>query len=58
MTIKTSVGEDHRSRISRVISNNGGVVLSMVAKEISLEEAFVIITEQNLSLLTKEGQAS
>ncbi|NMB12810.1 MAG: ABC transporter ATP-binding protein [Firmicutes bacterium] len=58
LTIKTSVGEDHRSRISRVISNNGGVVLSMVAKEISLEEAFVIITEQNLSLLTKEGQAS
>lgn len=58
LTIKTSVGEDHRSQISRVISNNGGVVLSMVAKEISLEEAFVIITEQNLSLLTKEGQAS
>jgi ABC-type multidrug transport system ATPase subunit len=58
LTIKTTVGEDHRSQISRVISNNGGVVLSMVAKEISLEEAFVIITEQNLSLLTKEGQAS
>ncbi|NMB46845.1 MAG: ABC transporter ATP-binding protein [Firmicutes bacterium] len=58
LTIKTSVDEDHRSDISRVISNNGGVVLSMVAEEISLEEAFVIITEQNLSLLTKEGQAS
>ena len=58
LTIKTTVGEDHRSQISRVISNNGGVVLSMVAKEMSLEEAFVIITEQNLSLLTKEGQAS
>lgn len=58
LTIKTSVGKDYRSEISRVISNHGGVVLSMVAKEISLEEAFVIITEQNLSLLTEEGQAS
>ncbi|NLJ24396.1 MAG: ABC transporter ATP-binding protein [Firmicutes bacterium] len=58
LTIKTDVGEDHRAEISRIISSNGGVVLSMVAKEISLEEAFVIITEKNLSLLTKEGQAS
>ena len=58
LTIKTDVGEDHRAEISRIISSNGGVVLSMVAKEISLEEAFVIITEKNLSLLTKEGQVS
>ncbi len=58
LVIKADTGEDHRSQISRVISHNGGVVLSMVAKELSLEEAFVIITEQNLSLLTKEGQAS
>ncbi|NLJ86947.1 MAG: ABC transporter ATP-binding protein [Firmicutes bacterium] len=58
LVIKTGTEEDYRPQISRVISNNGGVVLSMVAKELSLEEAFVIITEQNLSLLTKEGQAS
>ncbi|NMB24676.1 MAG: ABC transporter ATP-binding protein [Firmicutes bacterium] len=58
LRIKADTGEDHRSQISRTISQNGGVVLSMVAKELSLEEAFVIITEQNLSLLTKEGQAS
>lgn len=58
LRITTGTGEDHRSEISRTISQNGGVVLSMVAKELSLEEAFVIITEQNLSLLTKEGQAS
>ncbi|NLA57374.1 MAG: ABC transporter ATP-binding protein [Firmicutes bacterium] len=58
LTVKTTMDDDYRAHISRVISSHGGIVLSMVAKEISLEEAFVIITEQNLSLLTKEGQAS
>jgi ABC-2 type transport system ATP-binding protein len=58
LTVKTTMDDDYRAQISRVIASHGGIVLSMVAKEISLEEAFVIITEQNLSLLTKEGQAS
>ncbi|NLK07892.1 MAG: ABC transporter ATP-binding protein [Firmicutes bacterium] len=58
LRIKADVGEDHRAQISKTIAETGGVVLSMQTKELSLEEAFVIITEQNLSLLTKEGQAS
>ena len=58
LTVKTTMDDDYRAQISRVIASHGGIVLSMVAKEISLEEAFVIITEQNLSLLTKEGHAS
>ncbi|HHV94731.1 MAG TPA: ABC transporter ATP-binding protein [Firmicutes bacterium] len=58
LTVKTTMDDDYRAQISRVISSHGGTVLSMAAKEISLEEAFIIITEQNLSLLTKEGRAS
>lgn len=58
LVIKTKADGDYRSQISRVISGNGGVVLSMTVKDISLEDAFVTITESNISLLAKEGQAS
>ncbi len=56
--VKTKADADHRADISRLISSMGGVVLSLSTKELSLEEAFVTITENNLSLLTKEGEAS
>lgn len=53
--INTDTQEDYRPQISRAIAAAGGTILSMQAKELSLEDAFVTITEKNLSLLTKEA---
>lgn len=58
LRIKTKADADYRAQVSRLIAGAGGVVLSLSTKELSLEEAFVTITENNLSLLTKEGEAS
>jgi ABC-type multidrug transport system ATPase subunit len=52
--IKTDTEHDYRPKISRAIAGAGGTILSMQAKELSLEDAFVTITEKNLSLLTEE----
>ena len=58
LRIKTLVGRDYRSEISEAITKQGGIILSMKTKEMSLEDAFVTITEQNVSLLTKgEGKS-
>lgn len=54
ITVKTDTAEDYRSQISRAIAQAGGTILSLQAKELSLEDAFVTITEQNLSMLTEE----
>ena len=54
LLIKTDTQQDYRSQISRAIAGAGGTILSMQAKELSLEDAFVTITEKNLSLLTEE----
>ena len=32
LTIKTTMDDDYRAQISRVIASHGGIVLSMVAK--------------------------
>ncbi len=42
---------DHRAEISRMLTEKGGVVLGINAKEMSLEEAFMKITSENISLL-------
>ncbi len=39
--------EDVRARLSRVISDAGGLILKMQGEEMSLEEAFVTITSQD-----------
>jgi ABC-type multidrug transport system ATPase subunit len=39
---------DARSRLSRLIAEAGGVILKMQSEEMSLEEAFVTITSQNV----------
>jgi ABC-2 type transport system ATP-binding protein len=39
---------DARSRLSRLIAESGGVILKMQGEEMSLEEAFVTITSQNV----------
>jgi ABC-2 type transport system ATP-binding protein len=43
--------EDVRARLSRLIAEEGGVILKMQSQEISLEEAFVTITSQNVAQL-------
>ena len=56
--MKTKADQDYRGQISSTVFNQGGVVLAFSRQEMSLEEAFVTITEKNLSLLTKEDSAA
>ncbi|MBA7634294.1 Vitamin B12 import ATP-binding protein BtuD [subsurface metagenome] len=59
LTTKVKAGKDYRAQISEAISQQGGVVLGIKKKEMSLEEAFITITEKNISLLTeKEKEAA
>lgn len=58
MTLKLSSDKDYRSELSRKIVDMGGVVLDMRRHEMTLEEAFVTITEKNINLLAKEGSAA
>jgi len=58
LSIKTKADRDYRGQLSTAIASRGGVVLSLRRHEMSLEEAFVTITEKNLSLLTEEGPAA
>jgi len=58
LSVKTKADKDYRGLLSTAIANGGGVVLDLRRHEMSLEEAFVTITEKNLSLLTKEGPAA
>jgi len=52
ITLKVTTDKDHRAEISATIAKNGGVVLGINTREMSLEEAFVTITQKNISLLT------
>ncbi|HDZ49720.1 MAG TPA: ABC transporter ATP-binding protein [Candidatus Aerophobetes bacterium] len=56
LTIKVKADKDYRAQISEAISQQGGVVLGIKKKEMSLEEAFITITEKNISLLTEKEQ--
>jgi len=59
LTIKVNADKDYRAQISEAISQQGGIVLGIKKKEMSLEEAFITITEKNISLLTeKEKEAA
>lgn len=55
--IKTTTQRDVRPDIVRAIASCGNVVIDFRKHEMSLEEAFVTITEKNISLLAKEGVA-
>ena len=44
-------GQDVRPRLSQLITESGGVILGMESEEMSLEEAFVTFTNQNVSRL-------
>jgi len=54
LIIKVKADKDYRAQISETISREKGIVLGIKTKEMSLEEAFITITEKNISLLTKE----
>jgi ABC-2 type transport system ATP-binding protein len=53
LSLKLDATADFRPQIFAAISNHGGIIVDMRTKEMSLEEAFVTITEQNVSLLAK-----
>ena len=54
IVLKVPSDKDYRSEISRCLMGAGAVLLGMREKEMSLEEAFVTITQENVSLFTSE----
>lgn len=56
-TIKIHISgrEDCRSEISRILILQGNLIINMKASQMSLEEAFVTITEKNTLLLAGKG---
>jgi ABC-type multidrug transport system ATPase subunit len=51
LTLRVKSDRDYRAQISETISRQGGIVLGIKVKEMSLEEAFITITQKNISLL-------
>lgn len=58
LSLNTGADKDYRGQLSTAVIQAGGVIVDLRRHEMSLEEAFVTITEKNLSLLTKEGPAA
>ena len=56
VSLKTD--RDYRPELSQFLYQNGYLPLSMKAKEMSLEEAFITITQQNISLLARGEEAA
>ncbi len=54
LVIKVKTDKDHRDEIVRTISSEGGAILGLKLREMSLEEAFVTITRKNVSSLLGE----
>ena len=52
LDVKIGTDKDYRASLSRYITDQGATIIGMATKEMSLEEAFVTITEQNISLFT------
>jgi len=55
LSIKVKTDKDYRAEISGAISQQGGVVLGIKIKEMSLEDAFITITQKNISLLASNA---
>jgi ABC-type multidrug transport system ATPase subunit len=51
LNVTLGAQQDARSRLSRLIAEQGGVVLKMHSEEMSLEKAFVTITSHNVAQL-------
>jgi len=54
LVVKVKTDRDHRDEIVRTISSQGGAILGLKLREMSLEEAFVTITQKNISSLAGE----
>ena len=55
MVVKVATDRDYRSEVSRLLVERGVVLLGLREKAVSLEEAFVTITQENLGLFTDGG---
>ncbi|MCD6574579.1 ABC transporter ATP-binding protein [Candidatus Aerophobetes bacterium] len=58
LILKITTDKDHRAEISAAIAEKGGVVLGIKIREMSLEEAFITITQKNISLLASNKEAT
>lgn len=54
LTVTVGSDRDYRAEVSKAVSANKAALLGLATDEMSLEEAFMTITEHNISLLTKE----
>jgi len=55
LSIKVKTDKDYRAEISKAVSQQGGIVLGIKIKEMSLEDAFITITQKNISLLASNA---
>jgi len=53
LSLKLDTSTDFRPQISAAVSTQGGVIVGMHTKEMSLEEAFITITDQTVSMLAE-----
>ncbi|MBI5880125.1 MAG: ABC transporter ATP-binding protein [Chloroflexi bacterium] len=58
IAVSTPADGDYRAPISQCITSHGGVILAMRQVTLSLEEAFVTITTDNVARLTDAGKAA
>ncbi len=58
MLVRTDIDRDYRADISKAITSQDSTIIGMKSLEMSLEEAFVTITQQNISLLTEATEGS
>jgi len=56
LNLRISSNKDYRAQISQAITQQKGIVLGIKEKEMSLEDAFITITQKNISLLTISGK--
>ena len=54
LVVKVKTDTDHRDELVKTISSQGGAILGLKLREMSLEEAFVTITQKNVSSLLGE----
>lgn len=58
LSVTVSADNDYRADVSRAVSASKASLLGLTTDEMSLEEAFMTITEHNISLLTKEVEGN
>jgi ABC-type multidrug transport system ATPase subunit len=55
ITVTVDEAEDYRLRLSRIITEGGGYIVGWKKAELSLEEAFLAITDKEISLLADQS---